>query len=183
MLDAAGVAYEALPPMVDEAPMKDALLAEGVDARGIADALAELKALKLSRKHPTALVLGGDSTVSVEERMFDKPVSREDAAEHLAFFSGKRMELYSGAVIAQGGAAVWRHVEKALLHVRPLSEAFIADYLDAEWPAVASSVGCFRIEARGVQLFDRIQGDQFTIYGMPLVPILGYLRERGEILA
>lgn len=180
MLDAAGVAHEALPALVDEASAKESLLAEGTSPRDLADALAELKALKVSRMAPQALVLGGDSLVALDDgSLFDKPESREQARDHLQRMSGKIHEIYSAAVIAEGGRPVWRHVDRARLHVRPLSEAFIESYLDLEWPAIAGCVGCFRIEGPGVQLFHRTEGSHFTILGMPLLPILDYLRTRG----
>ncbi len=180
MLDAAGVAHEALPALVDEASAKKSLLAEGTSPRDLADALAELKALKVSRMAPQALVLGGDSLVALDDgSLLDKPESREQARDHLQRMSGKTHDLYSAAVIAEGGRPVWRHVDRARLHVRPLSEAFIESYLDIEWPAIAGCVGCFRIEGPGVQLFHRTEGSHFTILGMPLLPILDYLRTRG----
>lgn len=180
MLDAAGVAHEALPALVDEASAKESLLAEGISPRDLADALAELKALKVSRMAPQALVLGGDSLVTLDDgSLLDKPESREQARDHLQRLSGKTHDIYSAAVIAEGGRPVWRHVDRARLHVRPLSAAFIESYLDLEWPAIAGCVGCFRIEGPGVQLFSRTDGSHFTILGMPLLPILDYLRTRG----
>jgi septum formation protein len=180
MLDAAGVAHEALPALVDEASAKESLLGEGTSPRDLADALAELKALKVSRMAPQALVLGGDSLVALDDgTLLDKPESRGQARDHLQRMSGKTHDIYSAAVIAEGGRPVWRHVDRARLHVRPLSEAFIESYLDLEWPAIAGCVGCFRIEGRGVQLFHRTEGSHFTILGMPLLPILDYLRTRG----
>nr|WP_029622563.1 nucleoside triphosphate pyrophosphatase [Sphingomonas elodea] len=180
MLDAAGVAHEALPALVDEASAKESLLAEGTSPRDLADALAELKALKVSRMAPQALVLGGDSLVALDDgSLLDKPESREQARDHLQRMSGKTHDIYSAAVIVEGGRPVWRHVDRARLHVRPLSEAFIESYLDVEWPAIAGCVGCFRIEGPGVQLFHRTDGSHFTILGMPLLPILDYLRTRG----
>lgn len=180
MLDAAGVPHEAVAAQVDEASAKAALLAENVGPRDLADALAELKALKVSKLVPPALVLGGDSLVALEDgTLLDKPESRAQAAEHLRRMSGRTHDIYSAAVIAEQGRAVWRHVDRARLHVRPLSEAFIEQYLDAEWPAIAGCVGCFRIEGPGVQLFSRTEGSHFTILGMPLLPILDYLRVRG----
>lgn len=180
MLDAAGVAHEALPALVDEASAKESLLAEGTSPRDLADALAELKALKVSRMATQALVLGGDSLVALDDgSLLDKPESREQARDHLQRMSGKTHDIYSAAVIAEGGRPVWRHVDRARLHVRPLSEAFIESYLDLEWPAIAGCVGCFRIEGPGVQLFSRTEGSHFTILGMPLLPILDYLRTRG----
>ncbi len=180
MLDAAGVPHEALPALVDEASAKESLLAVGASPRDLADALAELKALKVSGMAPQALVLGGDSLVALDDgSLLDKPESREQARDHLQRMSGKTHDIYSAAVIAEGGRPVWRHVDRARLHVRPLSEAFIESYLDIEWPAIAGCVGCFRIEGPGVQLFHRTEGSHFTILGMPLLPILDYLRTRG----
>ena len=179
MLRAAGVAFEARAADVDER----ALEAEMVGARPdqVALALAEAKALGVDAGD--ALVLGSDSLVVVGDRRFDKPADREEAAEHLREFSGRVMQLHSAAALARNGEIVWRHAAIATLHVRELSEAFIADYLDAEWPEVGHCVGVFRIEALGVQLFDRIEGDHFTVLGMPLLPVLGALREHGELPA
>lgn len=181
MLDAAGVSYAVQPAHVDEGALKAALLAEKQTPRAIADALAELKAAKIARQQPQALVIGSDSVVSIDGRLFDKPGSRDDAIQHLQAFSGQEMRLTSAVVVAEGGAPVWRHVEEAKLQVRPLSHAFIEAYVDAEWPAIAGCVGCFRIEGPGVQLFTSVRGDHFTILGMPLLPLLGYLRLRGAM--
>lgn len=179
MLTAASVPFEAVAAYVDEDAAKASLA--HLSPRDLADALAELKALKVSAMMPGAMVLGSDSIVALADgRILDKPVSREDAADHLAAMAGARHELYSAAVIAENGRAVWRHVEVAHLHVRPLSAAEIDAYLDAEWPAVAGCVGCYRIEGRGVQLFSRIEGSHFTILGLPLLPLLAYLRTRQE---
>ncbi|KTT96208.1 septum formation protein Maf [Sphingomonas yabuuchiae] len=178
MLDAAGVAYEAVPARVDEAGVKAAMA--GATPRDLSDALAEMKAVKISANAGPVPVLGSDSIVALADgTLLDKPESREEAAEHLARMSGGSHELWSAAVIAEHGRPVWRHVERAKLHVRPLSGAFIDRYLDQEWPAISGCVGCFRIEGPGVQLFSRIEGSHFTILGMPLLPVLGYLRERG----
>lgn len=181
MLDAAGVAYEAVPAHVDERAIEAAL--GDAPAVDVALALAAAKAGAVSAAHPGRLVLGSDSLVVVDGRRFDKPASRAEAASHLRFFSGKVMELVSAAALVRDGALVWSHVETARLRVRALDEAFIAAYLDAEWPAVAGCVGVFRIEARGVQLFEEIAGSHFTVLGMPLLAVLGALRAQGEIAA
>ena len=187
MLSAAGVVFEAVAARVDEEAAKAALRGEGLAARDMADALAELKAIKVSSGAPLsngaqALVLGSDSIVALEDgTMLDKPVSREQAADHLRRMSGKRHELVSAAVIAEGGRPVWRVVDRARMHVRPLSDAFIERYLDAEWPAIAGCVGCYRIEGPGAQLFSRIEGSHFTVLGLPLLPVLDYLRVRGVL--
>lgn len=180
MLDAAGVAYAAEPARVDEDGVKAAMA--GQPPRDIADALAELKAVKVSQAHPAARVLGSDSIVALADgTLLDKPVSRTDAADHLRAMAGGTHDLWSAAVIAEQGRPVWRHVERARLFVRPLSEDFITAYLYHEWPAIAGCVGCFRIEGPGVQLFSRIDGSHFTVLGMPLLPVLDYLRVRGEL--
>lgn len=177
MLSAAGVAFEARPASVDERALEESL---GDCAPGlIAGELAKAKALAV--EEPDKLVLGSDSLVVVDGRRFDKPEDREQAAEHLRFFSGKVMQLHSAAAIVHKGEVVWSHEEVARLHTRELSEAFIADYLEKEWPEVGFCVGVFRIEALGVQLFDRIEGGHFTVLGMPLLPVLGALRELGEL--
>ena len=182
MLSAAGVPFVAEPAHADEAALKAAMA--GAPPRDVADALAELKALKVSARHPGALVLGSDSLAVLDDgTILDKPVDRADAADHLARMSGKRHDLVSAAVVAENGRPVWRHVDKARMFVRPLSDAFIDAYLDAEWPAIAGCVGCYRIEGPGAQLFSRIEGSQFTVLGMPLLPVLGYLRERGVLAA
>lgn len=180
MLANAGVAYAAEAPGVDEAAVKAGF--DGDDA-ALTLALAEAKALAVAARRPGALVIGSDSLVSVEGRRFDKPAGRETAAEHLRFFSGKAMTLTSAVVLAQGGAIVWRHASEARLHVRALSEDFIEEYLEADWPEVSYCVGVFRLEGPGVQLFEAIEGDHFTILGMPLLPLLGALREKGVLAA
>ena len=176
MLDAAGVTYQAVKPDVDEGTLKARLS----DAKEIASELAAAKACSIVGAD---LVIGSDSVVSAGGRLFDKPRDREEATQHLHYFSGKTMLLTSAVALARGGQLDWRHVETARLEVRTLSEAFIADYLDAEWPEVGYTVGVFRLEARGVQLFDHIEGDHFTILGMPMIPLLGALRQRGLLLA
>lgn len=180
MLAAAGVPFHALSAGVDEESAKAALLGEGLAARDMADALAELKAIKVSSGAGQALVLGCDSVVALEDgSMLDKPTSREQAADHLRRLAGKRHELVSAAVMAEGGRPVWRVVDRAKLHVRPLSDSFIDQYLDIEWPAISGCVGCYRIEGPGAQLFSRIEGSHFTVLGLPLLPVLDYLRVRG----
>ena len=182
MLTAAGVPFDATAAGVDEDAAKASLADRS--PRDLADALAELKAVKVSLRHPDRLVLGSDSVVALADgRLLDKPESREQAAEHLAAMSGSRHELWSAAVIAEAGRPVWRHVEAARMHVRPLSPAFIQAYLDQEWPAISGCVGCYRIEGPGAQLFSRIEGSQFTVLGLPLLNVLDYLRVRGMLLA
>ena len=181
MLTAAGVPFEARASDVDEGEIKRELI--GVPACEVATILAEAKALPVSMACPGRLVLGGDSLVEVGGRLFDKPVSRANAAEHLRFFSGNEMRLHSAAVLLRDGAAQWRHCDVARLKVRKLSDSFIDQYLEAEWPAVSGCVGVFRIEALGVQLFESIEGSHFTVMGMPLMSLLAALRDAGELPA
>ena len=181
MLEAAGVAFEAVAAEIDERQVETELASSVPEIVSLA--LARAKAGDVSAKHPGRLVLGSDSLVEVEGRRFDKPESREQAVEHLRFFSGRRMYLHSAASLARDGRQVWSHTELAKLAVRELSDSFIEAYLDAEWPQVSGCVGVFRFEAMGVQLFERIEGDQFTVLGMPLLAVLGALRQFGELKA
>src|SRR5579884_2973995 len=179
MLDAAGVSFETVPSNVDEHLIKNQLS----DPVEIAAKLAGAKAAAVSAGRPEDWVIGSDSVVSVDGRIFGKPRDRDEAAGHLRFFSGREMHLTSAVALARDGEIDWLHGETARLQVRELSDAFIADYLHAEWPEVGYTVGVFRLEGRGVQLFERIEGDHFTILGMPLMPLLRALRGRGLLPA
>ena len=177
MLEAAGVAFRCEPANVDERTLEASRVGEPPEE--VAIALAKAKAEAVDGEGQS--VLGSDSLVVVGGRRFDKPGSREEAAAHLRSFSGKVMELHSAAAIARGGTTMWSEAAVARLHVRDLSDEFIEDYLAEEWPAVSHCVGVFRIEARGVQLFEAIEGDHFTVLGMPLLAVLGALRDLGEM--
>lgn len=179
MLAAAGVEFEARPAMLDERALEAGL----GDAGPAETALALAKAKALAIDGGPALVLGSDSLVEVDGRRFDKPRDREEAASHLRCFSGRMMHLHSAAALARAGSIVSAHGDVALLKLRPLSEDFIAWYLEREWPAVSGCVGVFRIEALGPQLFESIEGNHFTVLGMPLLWVLGALREAGELIA
>jgi len=184
MLAAAGVPFTAEAAGVDEEAVKAAMIAEGTDGRRLADALAEMKAIKVSRRHPTALVLGCDSTVAAEDgTLIDKAESREDSRAQLQSLRGTTHKLTSAAVVALGGEPIWRHVDTAKLTMRPFSDAFLESYLDAEWPEIGGCVGGYRLEGLGAQLFSRIDGDHFTILGLPLLPLLDWLRVRGVMPA
>ena len=181
MLDAAGVGYEAIPADIDERTIEAGL--GSATAPEIAEALSVAKAAALASVNPGALVLGSDSLVVMDGQRFDKPTSRQNAAEHLRLFSGKVMELHSAAALVRDNTCEWAHSDIARLTVRDLSDEFITHYLEREWPEVGYTVGVFRIEAMGVQLFDRIEGDQFTVLGMPLIPLLGALRDQGVLIS
>jgi septum formation protein len=177
MLEQAGLEFTAVAPGVDEAAERRRHDGPG----SLATSLAQAKALAVSKNRTGDWVIGSDSAVCVDGRIFAKPSGREEAADHLRLFSGKTMQLTSAVALAQNGRVEWGLCDQASLRVRPLSESFISSYLDAEWPEVGYCVGVFRIEGRGVQLFDSIDGSYFTILGMPLIPLLGALRERGEL--
>jgi septum formation protein len=180
MLRAAGVNVTPVTPAVDEEAIKVALVAAGTKARDIADALAEAKAVKISRKNPGDLVIGCDQIlVTGEGQLLDKPENPETAIAHLRLLSGKVHRLISAAVICEGGAPVWRIVDTAAMTMRPLSEAFIDAYVTNHWQHIRHCVGCYRIEAEGAQLFASVSGSQFTVIGMPLLPVLDYLRLKG----
>ena len=177
MLEQAGVEFESVPANVDESLEKD----RRRDAPALATTLAQAKALAVSKVRTTDLVIGSDSVVSTNGRLFGKPSDRAQAADHLRFFSGKSMELTSAVALARAGSVEWSFCDSARLQVRDLSDSFINRYLDAEWPEVSYCVGVFRLEGRGVQLFESIDGSFFTILGMPLLPLLTALRDRGAL--
>jgi septum formation protein len=177
MLEQAGVDFTVVPAAIDESAEKARL----ADPAALVTNLSQQKALEVSKRRPGDWVIGSDSAVSVGDRLFEKPRDREQAGEHLRFFSGKAMRLTSAVALGRDGVVDWTVVDSSVLQVRQLSGTFIDDYLDAEWPEVSYCVGVFRLEARGVQLFESIDGSYFTILGMPLLPLLGALRERGLI--
>ena len=179
MLEQAGVAFEARSPDLDEEAAKAGLSGAGFDPRGVAEELAQLKALSVEAK-PDELVLGSDQTLERDDgELLSKPESREEAFDQLRSLSGRTHLLHSAAVIAENGEGVWWHSETVELAMRPLSTAFLDSYLDREYENVRWSVGSYRIEGLGAQLFERIEGSYFAVLGMPLLPLLAYLRERG----
>jgi septum formation protein len=179
LLKGARVPFEVVPAAVDEAAVKAGMLAEGAPARDVADALAELKARRVAGRVPERLVLGADQVLVCEGRLHDKPESRAGAREQLLALRGKRHELLSAAVVFEGGRPVWRHVGRAQLTMRPFSEAFVDAYLDREGDAVLGTVGSYRLEDGGAELFSRVDGDLFTVVGLPLLELLAFLRTRG----
>jgi septum formation protein len=183
LLRQAGVPVEVMPAEIDEASVKDALRSQGASADDCALALAEHKAVAISRARPDALVIGADQMLDCDGVWFDKPPDRDRAAAQLRALSGKTHELVSAAVVVRDGARQWQHVERARLTMRQLNDAFIASYLDAVGEAALRSVGCYQLEGRGIQLFAHVDGDHFTILGLPLLPLLGCLRHHGVVPA
>lgn len=184
MLNAAGVGHDAAPANIDEDGVTAALGAEAASPDHIADALAELKAIKVSRHYPEMLVLGADTViVTADGELLAKPETPERAGVQLRRLSGTTHRLISAAVIAENGRPIWRAAATAKLTMRRLSDDFITQYLAAEGEPVLQCVGTYRIEGLGAQLFSRIDGDQFTIRGLPLLAVLDYLRVRGIIPA
>lgn len=183
MLKAAGVAFEVRPAQVDEEALIGSLTSEGAQPRDVADALAELKAVRASARMPGRLVLGADQVLSCGGEMFQKPVDRAMAERQLARFAGRDHDLWSAACLARDGAPVWRFVGRARLWMRVLTADFIAAYLDAAGDGVLACVGAYEIEGLGANLFAKIEGDVFTIQGLPLLNVLDALRTQGAIRA
>ena len=181
LLEAAGVAHVVEPARVDEDEVKRAMHADGAPAAAIAERLAETKALRVSLRRPAALVIGCDQMLECGARDFDKPADRAAAAAQLAALAGRTHRLVSAAVVAQGGVRIWHAVDAASLTMRALSAEFIDAYLDAAGDAALASVGAYQLEGLGAQLFARVEGDYFTVLGLPLLPLLEFLRARGVL--
>jgi septum formation protein len=182
MLRQAGLEVEAIPAYVDEAAVKAAARADGWEASELALALAELKAQRISGKFPAAHVIGADQLLVCDDDWFDKPKDLAAAAADLSRLSGRIHHLPTAVCVYRGGAMVWHHVATPSLTMRSLSPGFIAEYLATEGDALCGCVGAYRLEVLGSQLFNRIDGDFFTILGLPLLPLLGYLRQAGILL-
>lgn len=181
LLRSAGVDFEALPARIDEAALRVSLLAEAASPRDIADALAEMKAAKLSPRHPGQLVLGCDQVLDHRGSVMGKPETIEEARERLMRLRGDRHSLLSAAVVYRDGEPLWRHVGQVRLVMRDFSDAWLDGYLSRNWDSIRSSVGGYKLEEEGVRLFSAIEGDYFTILGLPLMELLNWLTITGEI--
>jgi len=181
MLRKARVAFVAERPMVDEEALRRGLEADGVTPFDLSDALAEAKALRVSRRRPGKLVVGSDQVLEFEGRAIGKSSGPEALLSLLTELSGQTHALHSAAVLARDGVPIWRQVDTAKLTMRRLGTAYLRDYVERNWKDIRHTVGGYKIEEEGVRLFSRIEGDFFTILGMPLVPLLNQLVTIGAI--
>ena len=180
LLRGAGVNAETVPPLIDENAAKLAMRDEGLSVRDQAMQLAELKAQKVSASHP-GLVIGGDQMLALGDEAFDKPRDLDGARAHLRRLSGQAHTLETAIAIAEDGQLVWRHLARPKMTMRHLSDTFIETYVETCGDALLTTVGAYQLEGRGAQLFSRIEGDYFSILGLPLLPLLDYLRTRGVL--
>lgn len=183
MLRNAGVVFAVQPARVDEVAIKEGMQADGAPPVDAAQALADLKAMRVTPDEPDALVIGADQILECDGVWFDKPESMEDAKKQLETLSGRTHHLHTAATVVREGSVIWRDATDVSLTMRALSATFIADYLAAEGETVLQSVGAYQIEGRGAQLFAGLRGDFFSILGLPLLPLLGFLRGHGVVPA
>lgn len=181
MLEDAGINLRVERPDIDERAVEDAVGGAGLRPDDLAQILAEAKAVDVSQNHPGALVIGCDQTLSLGEELIHKPADMEEARRRLLMLSGKTHQLNSAVVIVQDGETIWRHLSVASMTMRELDPGFVGRHLSAVGDVALSSVGAYQIEGRGIQLFEKIEGDHFTIIGLPLLPLLKKLRELGAI--
>ncbi|KIL97880.1 Septum formation protein Maf [Paramagnetospirillum magnetotacticum MS-1] len=182
MLEQAGVSFTVRVAAVDEAAVKQSLAAETRNPARVAEILAELKAVRVSAHHPGTLVVGADQMLDQDGRWFDKPASRDEARRQLQSLRHKTHRLTSAVVVVRDGIRLWHHNQSALLTMRNFSDAFLDRYLDQAGDAVLSSVGAYQLEGLGAQLFLTVEGDFFTILGLPLLALMDFLRENGELV-
>jgi len=183
MLFNAGIAYEAIVPRIDEEMIKKSLIEEEATPRDIADTFAETKARKIGAKYPEKLVIGCDQVLDINGRILSKPQTPEEAIEQLKALRGKRHSLLSAVVIYHKLEPLWRHVGQVRLYMRDISDSYLEEYVDRNWPSLQSSVGGYKLEEEGVRLFSRIEGDYFTILGLPLIEMINYLTVSGDLKA
>jgi septum formation protein len=182
LLHGAGVSFDVEIAKIDEAAIIASLKAEEAKPHDIVDLLAEYKAQRIAAKHPDKLVIGCDQILVCDKKIYEKAKSIDQARENLIILRGKAHQLMSAVVIFENGQPVWRHIGRAQLIMRDFSNDFLDDYLGKQGESILSSVGCYKLEEEGAQLFTRIQGDYFTILGIPLLEVLGFLRTRGVLI-
>lgn len=181
LLGAAAVPHESIPARIDEDSLRASMIQEDAKARDIADALAEMKARKVSQKYPEALVLGCDQVLAHDNALLSKPESPQEARTQLAALRGTTHQLLSAAVLYQDAEPLWRHIGVARLTMRSFSDAYLDDYITRNWDSIRWSVGGYKIEEEGIRLFSNIAGDHFTVQGLPLIELLSYLTLRGTL--
>jgi len=181
LLSNAGLTFRAQPARIDEAAIKAALLSEKASPRDVADALAEFKARKISEKEPGAVVIGSDQVLDLHGAVLAKLADRQAVADQLRALRGKQHSLLSAVVVYENAKPVWRHVGQVRLKMRDISDSFLEAYIDRNWPGIGDSVGGYKLEEEGIRLFTRIEGDYFTVLGLPLMDLLGFLTQRGVI--
>ncbi len=181
LLTRAGVEVRIDPARIDEAAIKQGMLSEGAPARDIADTLADLKARKVAGRHPTGMVLGADQVLVHDGKLYDKPADLDDAKQQLRALRNSTHKLLSAVVIYQAGRPVWRHIGEVRLEMRNFSDAFLESYLQDQGDDVLATVGGYKLEEHGAQLFNRITGDYFSVLGLPLLEVLHFLRQHGVL--
>ncbi|MBL4929059.1 Maf family protein [Fuscibacter oryzae] len=181
LLESAGLSVQTVAARIDEDMIRDSLIAEGATPRDIADSLAEMKAIRVAERHADAVIIGCDQVLEFQDKVWAKPESLQQAQEQLGLLRGNTHRLLSAIVVCHQGQPVWRHVGTARLTMRDFSESYLAAYLARNWPSVGQSVGAYKLEEEGIRLFSAIEGDHFTILGLPLLPLLSYLTLRGFI--
>lgn len=181
LLTAAGLVFETRPAHIDEAEVKRSAQSEGLSAGDTAILLADLKSQRVARTHPDALVIAADQLLVCEDRWFDKPATTADAADHLRAMRGRTHTLVTAVLCRRGERRLWHHLARPRLTMRRFSDAFLADYLALEGQTLTTTVGAYRLEGPGITLFDTVEGEHAAILGLPLLPLLGFLRQHGVL--